>query len=185
MKAFCQAVMSLALMALAASAAAWGPAPGSQLPEPFSAVNAAGEPVTLEDLVGEHGVTLALIRSLDWCPFCMRQARELDEHAQAFADTGFPVVTLSYDSPAQLKAFAEKHDISIPLLSDTDSRLIRALGILNDNYSPGERGYGIPDPGLMVVNSAGEVLATFAEPNYKNRPKPETVLERLRQLGQD
>ena len=179
--------LSLALLGSNALAAddTWGPEPGTELPQPFEVLNADSRSLTLADISGEKGATLAFVRSLDWCPFCMRQAGELDQNARAFADTGYPVVTISYDSPAQLARFAERQAIEIPLLSDTDSRLIKALGILNDHYQPGDRGYGIPNPGIIVVSRDGEVLATFAEPNYKQRPRPAMVIAAIEGLEKE
>lgn len=38
---------------------------------------------------------------------------------------------MSYDTPEQLQAFADEHDVTYDLLSDADSAVIREFGILN------------------------------------------------------
>ena len=52
------------------------------------------------------------------------------------------MAAISYDSVALLKEFAERKKISYPLLSDPESAIIRAFGILNDNFPPGDPWYG-------------------------------------------
>jgi peroxiredoxin len=51
---------------------------------------------------------------------------------------------MSYDSVGSLKNFAERQHITCPLLSDADSKIIRAYGILNETVRPGSPAYGIP-----------------------------------------
>jgi len=55
---------------------------------------------------------------------------------------GLRIAAVSYDSPEALQAFAEKHGIGFPLLSDGDSALIRSFGIFNNNIAPGLRAHG-------------------------------------------
>ena len=45
----------------------------------------------------------------------------------------------SYDPPDVLRAFAAKHGITFPLLSDSGSAIIRRYGLLNTSVAPGDR----------------------------------------------
>lgn len=46
--------------------------------------------------------------------------------------SGVALLALSYDPVAVLRAFADKHGLSFPLLSDEGSHVIRRLGLLNE-----------------------------------------------------
>ena len=47
-------------------------------------------------------------------------------------EQGLGLAAISYDSVAALKNFADRKHITYPLLSDSDSKIIRAFGILNE-----------------------------------------------------
>ena len=68
------------------------------------------------------------------------------------------MVAITYDAPELQRAFIEAGGITYPFLSDIDAATMIALGILNEEYSPGERAYGIPHPGVFVVNPQGEIV---------------------------
>ncbi len=67
-------------------------------------------------------------------------------------------LAISPDPPELLAAFARKYDITYPLLSDADSAVIRAFGILNADVDPAHEHYGIPRPGTYLVDEAGVVF---------------------------
>jgi peroxiredoxin len=95
---------------------------------------------------------------------------ELARWQARFAELGIAVAAMSYDSRAVLAAFHRAEDLPYPLLRDADARHVRAYGVLNPQYQPGDRAYGIPLPGVLFVTPEGRVAAKFAEPNYRERP---------------
>lgn len=172
-------VISLANTASAAEEAfVWAPSLsiGSQLPA-ISAVDQNGNEHTLADLSGERGLILVMSRSFDWCPFCIRQLQQLVEAEAQFNAIGFNVSTMTYDSVATLKEAEAEYETSFPMLYDEDSAHIKAMGILNAQYEPGQRAYGIPYPGIFVVDSKGIIRAKLAEEDYRMRPDFSLVLE--------
>lgn len=94
---------------------------------------------------------------------------ELQQNAKEFEKIGLKVVGLSYDSPAILKNFAERKGIAFPLLSDPDSKVIRELGILNEDVPKDNVFFGIPHPGTFILDKAGAVSAKYFEEDYKQR----------------
>ncbi len=77
-----------------------------------------------------------------------------------------------------LAEFAEKQHIPYPLLSDVDSAVIKAFGILNDSVEPGDAMlYGIPYPGTYVCDEAGVVVAKFFHDSYKKRDSAELYID--------
>lgn len=154
----------------------WGPDIGSEIPHSLEALDASGRAVDFEDVAGPRGTALFFFRSADWCRFCQRQLIELNEQVAEFSRRGVNVVGISYDSPAVLAAFTMERNLGFTLLSDTGSEIIRAFGILNPRYEPGDSGYGIPNPGVVLVSPQRRVVATFAEKSYRKRPRIETLL---------
>jgi peroxiredoxin len=101
---------------------------------------------------------------------------------EQFAALGYSLAAMTYDPIATLKEAEEEHGTSMPLLSDEDTRHVTAMGILNTQYSPGERAYGIPYPGIFVIDAQGVIRAKLAEEDYKVRPDVSLVLETVSAL---
>jgi peroxiredoxin len=161
----------------------WAPAlpVGSMLP-PLDAVDQNGQRHTLADLTGSKGLILIMSRSFDWCPYCKAQLERMQAAQEQFAALGFTLAAMTYDPVATLKEAEEEHGTSMPLLSDEDTRHVTAMGILNTQYSPGERAYGIPYPGIFVIDAQGVIRAKLAEKDYKVRPDVSLVLETVSAL---
>ena len=88
------------------------------------------------------------------------------------------VAAISYDSAAALRHFAQRKGITYPLLSDPESRVIRAFGILNENFPPGHFGHGAPFPGYYVLDEKGAVRAKYFEEDHADRYTASNVLVR-------
>jgi alkyl hydroperoxide reductase subunit AhpC len=106
---------------------------------------------------------------------------ELQFHAEEFRKRGFNVAAVSYDSPEVLKDFATRRNISFPLLSDADSRVIRDFGILNETVQKDSFVYGVPNPGTYVLDAKGVVIAKYFEEDYHERVTASDIL--VRQFG--
>jgi hypothetical protein len=85
---------------------------------------------------------------------------------------------VSYDPVAVLQAFAEKHAIEFPLLSDEGSHVIRRLGLINERVQEDHAAYGIkpdprhsnlPYPGVFVLDESGVVVGKRFHESYRER----------------
>ena len=103
---------------------------------------------------------------------------ELQSNLEKIRAKGLGVAAISYDSPAILKSFAERRHITFALLSDADSKIIRAFGILNESVPRETAQYGIPYPGTYIVNRAGRVTEKYFEDDYTQRYMSAEVLVR-------
>lgn len=90
---------------------------------------------------------------------------------------GFSAAAISYDSVETLKAFAEKHGITFPLLSDAGSKTITAWGILNKEATG--RTAGIPHPGTFMIDRSGKILSRSFEQPYQERRSAMSLLAQL------
>lgn len=92
---------------------------------------------------------------------------------------------MTNESPATHRKFVNKYDAQFALLTDRNSDYFRQLGIFNDELAPDHRFYGIPHPGIMLVDAAGQIVAKFAEADYRDRPALIDVIEAARTLAGD
>ena len=106
----------------------------------------------------------------------MKQLVQLQENAGLFTQAGISIVALTYDTPALQQQFIGANQISYPLLSDIEAKSVTALDILNRGYQPGQSAYGIPYPGVFVVNPDMKIVGKlFIEP-YQTRVHAQGVL---------
>lgn len=89
------------------------------------------------------------------------------------------MAAISYDSPEVLRNFSQRMGgFHFPLLSDQDSRIIRAFGIFNHNIPEGHEWYGIPFPGTFIVDENGIVRSKYFEQMHRQRYTAESILAR-------
>lgn len=142
-----------------------------------TALNSMGETVNFDTLSGPSGTVLVFTRSAEWCPYCQEQLIQLKDAKDALASEGWSLTAISYDAPEITTAFAAKHDITYPLLSDTNSETIKRWGLLNAEMTEGTRYYGIPHPTIAYISADGTLQQIDTNTNYKVRPSPQDVID--------
>ena len=101
---------------------------------------------------------------------------QLQENIKAFKDAGIGIVALTYDKPELQQKFIQQRGIEYPFLSDIDASTINALDILDKNYQPGEHHYGIPHPGIFILDHNMKIVGKIFVNNYEKRVNAEAVL---------
>lgn len=153
--------------------------PGPSIGSRISTINAIYQNQrinTLDSFTGEKGTILIASRSFDWCPYCMRQLIQLQQKKALFDDAGLSLVAMTYDPPALQQAFVTKHSIDIPVLSDVNGTTFKALGILNQEYAVGDDRYGLPYPGMIILNTDGVVVGKLFVEAYSARVDAQSSL---------
>ena len=128
---------------------------------------------------------------------------ELQGRLDELRAQGLGVAAISYDSDAVLADFSRRRGITFPLLSDNDSSVIEAYGILNtvaaeglgpDRDSPDVVAdvakyvsvfgasrliVGTPYPGTFMLDAEGRVSSRFFEEFYRERNTTANVMLKL------
>jgi hypothetical protein len=86
------------------------------------------------------------------------------------------MAALSYGRAAVLIEFATRKGITYPLLSDPESKVIRAFGILNEQFQPSQIPFGVPYPGTCIIDERGIVRRRFFETDYTERYTAASIL---------
>ena len=101
---------------------------------------------------------------------------QLQENLQAFTDAGIGVVGITYDKPDLQLKFIQERGITYPFLSDVDAYSMLALGILNEQYQPEDEHYGIPHPGIFILDSNMQIVGKIFVDAYQKRVNAQAVL---------
>lgn len=107
----------------------------------------------------------------------MHQLVQLEEWRERFEAAGVKVAGMTYDDLEVLAAFHADRQLGYPLLGDEEAKHVIGFNVLNEDYEPGHRAYGIPHPGIFFISPEGAVLAKFAVPGYRQRPPMEEVFD--------
>lgn len=138
--------------------------------------DASGAETNLANIAGDQGTVLILVRSADWCPFCVAQLKDSAPLTQTLAERGYTLASLSYDAPEILKEFSEDQQIPFTMLSDEGSAFIDAVGLRDPQYEEGHLAHGVPYASVLVIAPDGTVKAKFVSEDYRQRPSNEEVL---------
>jgi len=169
------AFLSLLILVLANNAFAnksinVGPTVGEKAPT-ITVINTQQQPIKIKDLSKDKGLIILFFRSADWCPFCKKHLIELNNHAEQFTELGYGLAAVSYDDTDILKTFAKQKSITYPLLSDQQAQTMSAFDILNKEYAADSEHYGIPYPGVVVIDEHGKLTHKHFFKGYKKRVK--------------
>ena len=107
---------------------------------------------------------------------------QLNEKTEEFKALGVNVAAVSYDSFEVNARFSEAKTLLYPLLGDVDAKTVSAFGILNNRFNPGHMAYGVPHPGVVMVDKTGTVRFKAALEDYRKRPDLSNVLTELQDV---
>ncbi len=110
----------------------------------------------------------------------MAQAVAWQENLGKFRALGYELALVSYDKPDVVKKFAERRNITYPMLSDVGSKAILAFGLTEAEGSRKSRWWGIAEPAIFVVGKSGKITHRFLDPDIAHSPDPAPVLDALK-----
>lgn len=106
----------------------------------------------------------------------------MQERVADFNEAGVAVAASTYDKVEQNAEFKSSEELTYPLLSDQEAKTVKALGILNEQYEEGSGAYGVPHPGVVLVDTEGNVVLKRAEEKYSDRPSMDDLLEDVKEF---
>jgi thioredoxin-dependent peroxiredoxin len=139
-------------------------AAGNPFPN-FSLPNQDGKITTLSDFAGNWAVIYFYPK--DDTPGCTIQGRSFTASKADFDAAGIKVVGVSADDVTSHQNFSHKFAFKIDLLSDTDSGLMKTLGIGQSEW----KGMTFWDRTTFVVDSKGIIRKVYEKVNPEGHEK--------------
>ncbi|HEY9048165.1 MAG TPA: peroxiredoxin-like family protein [Ohtaekwangia sp.] len=149
--------------------------------------------VTLTELVAQKPTVLIFYRG-GWCPYCNMHLSELQSVESKIVKAGYQIVAISPDTPQHLKETKDKSKLSYILLSDSQTKAIKAFGLAYKAPQPYSQTIAkasdnnntdvLPVPAVFILNVQGEILFEYINPDFKKRVPGNlllTVAEALKQ----
>ena len=112
----------------------------------------------------------------DNTPVCTAQLCSVRDHWSEYQATGAEVVGISTDSVESHKGFAEKNQLPLRLLSDSDRKVSEMYDM--KSWLPGRSARGV-----VVIDKEGKIAYRKAEPLSLFKPADEDVIAAIRSVG--
>ncbi len=144
------------------------PQVGEKAPD-FTLIDANRKSRSLKEFQGQKVVLAFFVGAFtsvctkEMCAFRDSMARLIDLKAQ--------VIGLSVNDPFTNKAFAEKNQLTFPILSDVNREIVRLYNLEAPDFA-GIKGYSVAKRSIFVLDRNGVVRYTWitedptVEPNY-------------------
>jgi len=109
---------------------------------------------------------------------CTAEACSLQAHKDQLAAAGYEIIGVSKDKQELQKKFADAQGLEFPLIADTDTTLLQALGCWGEKVACGHRTIGILRT-TYLVNEEGIIERIFTPKEIKTKIHAEQILEAI------
>lgn len=146
---------------------------GDKIPEIFG-VDQDGKEIKASDYRGRKIILYTYPKANT--PGCTAEACSLQAHKGELAAAGYAIVGVSKDRVELQKKFADKQGLDFPLIADTETTLLQAIGAWGEKVNYGRRTLGILRT-TYLVNEEGIVEKIFTPKEIKTKIHAEQILD--------
>ena len=107
---------------------------------------------------------------------CTAEACSLQAHKEELAAAGYEIIGVSKDKESLQKKFADAHGLEFPLIADTETSLLQALGCWGEKVACGHRTIGTLRT-TYLVNEESLIEKIFTPKEIKTKIHAEQILE--------
>ncbi len=133
------------------------PQPGTAAPD-FDLPSSTGKSIKLADYAGKT-LVLYFYPKAD-TPGCTTQACGFRDSAAEYEKAGVAILGVSPDPEKNVMKFADKYDLTFPLLADEDHALCEAYGVWQEKSMYGKKYMGAART-TFVIDADGNVAKVF------------------------
>jgi peroxiredoxin len=166
----------------------------SKAPE-FKLKDQSGVEVSLKELRKKGPVVLLFYRG-NWCPFCNRQLKALQDSLGLIYTKGAQVVAITPEAKEGIDTTVSKTGAVFPILYDEDMKVAAAYEVafkVDDRTVNRYKMAGIdlqkvnvqktamlPIPAVYIINKEGSVTFRYFDENYRNRLTVKEIVKNIK-----
>lgn len=133
-------------------------APGDKAPA-FTLPDADENPVSLSDYAGRKVIIYFYPAAMT--PGCTKQACDFRDNLAELNDAGIAVIGISPDKPAKLAKFVERDELTFPLLSDPDKKVLTEWGAFGEKKMYGKVVNGVIRSTFLIDETGTVEVAQY------------------------
>lgn len=161
----------------------------------FKAKDQNGNEIRLKDLLKKGKVVLVFYRG-QWCPYCNKQLKKLEDSLQFIKDKGATVIAITPEKPESITATVEKTQATFSILYDEGLKIMKAYDVefeipgntlerykntgINIEENNGKNGNYLPVPATYIIDKESTIVYRFFNQDYKKRPSIKEILNNLK-----
>ncbi|MEV5704356.1 thioredoxin-dependent thiol peroxidase [Actinoallomurus sp. NPDC052274] len=131
--------------------------PGDVAPE-FTLPDADGKPVSLSSYRGRRVIVYFYPAAMT--PGCTKEAVGFRDALPALEEAGVDVLGVSPDEPGKLARFRDRDELTFPLLSDPDTKVLQEYGAYGEKKLYGKTMVGVIRS-TFIIDADGKVEKAF------------------------
>ncbi|MFP4845611.1 peroxiredoxin-like family protein [Winogradskyella sp. PE311] len=166
---------------------------GDQFPD-ISLPNATGKQINFSEILKQNRVVLTFYRG-GWCPYCNLELRAFQNVLSEIEAKGAKLIAISPETPDNSLSTTEKNNLSFEVLSDTNNKVSKALGLvfklpeslqalytsfgIDLSQSQDNKDQELPIAATYIIEQDGTISYDFLSEDYKLRANPNEVIAAL------
>jgi peroxiredoxin len=187
-------ILSLALFCFIQAFAQSGLKSGAQAPA-FSGVDNTGKKVELGQLLKNHKAVVLFFYRGQWCPYCNKHIKELQDSLGLLTAKGAYVVGVTPETAENISKTIEKTHASFSIIQDKDYHIMKAYDVnyvlddktvnqyrnwhVNLDEINGNTDHVLPVPATYVIDNTGKITFVQFDKDYRKRASVADLLQAL------
>lgn len=160
----------------------------------FSAKDQFGNLFNLVEQLKKGPIVMVFYRG-EWCPYCNRQLKGLQDSLPFIIQKGANLVAVSPEQHTSILKTVKKTNASYPILFDDELKIMKSYHVafkvdevtieryknfgIDFNAVNGSNGATLPVPTVYIISKDGTITFKHYDPDYKKRISVKEILANL------
>jgi len=167
---------------------------GTVAPE-FAATDNSGKTLDLKALLKSHKAVVLFFYRGQWCPYCNKHIKELQDSLQLLTGKGAYVIGVTPETSENISKTIDKTHASFSIIQDNGYKIMKAYGVnyvVDDVMLERLKGYGVdleknngntdhvlPVPATYIIDRSGKIIFVHFDKDFRNRAAVSALLNIL------
>ncbi len=160
----------------------------------FSATDQYGKTVQLRSELKKGPVVLLFYRG-QWCPFCNKQLKQLEDSLSFIKAKGASVITVTPEKTENIQKTIAKTRSSNSILHDEGLKIMKQYDVafrvddktieaykkygIDFTEANGSNGANLPVPAVYIISKEGKIIYKYFDTDYRKRSSVKEILAHL------
>ena len=167
---------------------------GTQAPD-FKGIDNTGKTLDLKNLLKSHKAVVLFFYRGQWCPYCNKQIKQLQDSLQLLTGKGAYVVGVTPETGENINKTINKTHASFSIIQDAGYKIMKEYDVnytVDDAMNAKLKSYGVdldknngntnhvlPVPATYVIDRSGKIIYVHFDKDYTRRASVGAILSAL------
>jgi peroxiredoxin len=148
--------------------------------------------INSSDILKEKKILLLFYRG-NWCPYCRKHLKTLQENLEELINKGYYVIVVSPEKPEKTEETSDKVKATFSIIHDVDNTIMKAYKVAFEINKENVKSYYdytrnkvekynqednniLPVPATYIIGKDGKIAFVHYDPDYTNRKDLKEIL---------